>query len=491
MDRFISFLKSLRERQALLALLAVTFGLRVYAVLMAKGIAQDSAGYGFMARDFLKGDAAKALSSPLHPFYSFLISLVAFDPAHVEIAGRLLSLLFGTFTLIPLYYLIREEVGEAEALLAGLFYAFHPYLAVYSGMLLTEATYWGLLTLSIYFFWTGLKKEKAGRIIVSALLLAMAYLTRPEGIGYLFVFTVWIILYGGVKQGWAKKAILLAGLLVPFVILVIPYVVHLHGEMGQWLISKKALEAQGPLLTPSETSTRVHNLVRFLPFTLYHYLWAYHFTLWLFLFFGLVRARQREVKYEWFIASIILFHIVSLATFNPSTIRFSIPVVPLALFWAGAGVLELQRRFQKLNLSQPGKWVFVLVVLALMTQMPRSLRPERGHREYQQKAGIWMRENMVQDAIVMGNSPIEGFYAEREFVMMPLEIPQLGNPRKSYEEIIDFAKRKNVRYIFFNESASERNPDFVKSVSSSDLKELRTIEEKSGNNQIRIYEVLY
>ncbi len=102
-----------------------------------------------------------------------------------------------------------------------------------------------------------------------------------------------------------------------------------------------------------------------------------------------------------------------------------------------------------------------------------------------------MRENMAHNAIIMGNSPIEGFYAEREFVMMPPEIPLFGTPGKSYEEIIDFAKRKNVRYIFFNESASERNPGFVMSVCFSDLKEFHTIKGKDSDSQITIYEVLY
>lgn len=94
-NKIILFLKSLNERQLLLLILGITLGLRLYAVLMAKGIAYDSAGYGFMARDFLRHDFIKGLSSPFHPFYPFLISLVSFDPTHVEIAGRLLSYVLG------------------------------------------------------------------------------------------------------------------------------------------------------------------------------------------------------------------------------------------------------------------------------------------------------------------------------------------------------------------------------------------------------------
>ena len=165
-NKFIYFLKTFNERQILLLLIGITFALRLYAVLMAQGIAFDSAAYGFMARYFLKGDFIKGLSIPGHPLYPFLMSLFSLDSTHVEMAGRLLSLFFGTLTIIPLFYLVKEAIGQKEAIFSALFYSFHPYLVTYSGMLMTEATYWGLLVLSVYFFWTGLKKEKVWRAIL-------------------------------------------------------------------------------------------------------------------------------------------------------------------------------------------------------------------------------------------------------------------------------------------------------------------------------------
>ena len=90
----------------LLLLIGISFGLRLYAVLMAQGIANDSAAYGFIARDFLKGHFIKGLSSPAPPFYPFLIFLFSPDTTHVEITGRLISLFFGTLAIIPLFYLV-------------------------------------------------------------------------------------------------------------------------------------------------------------------------------------------------------------------------------------------------------------------------------------------------------------------------------------------------------------------------------------------------
>jgi len=53
-NKIILFLKLLTEKQILLILTGIAFGLRLYAVVTARGIVYDSASYGFMARDSLK-----------------------------------------------------------------------------------------------------------------------------------------------------------------------------------------------------------------------------------------------------------------------------------------------------------------------------------------------------------------------------------------------------------------------------------------------------
>ena len=243
-NKITLFFKSLNEKQILLILLGITFGLRLYAVLMAQGISYDGAHYGFVARDFLKDHFIKGLSSPAPPFYPFLISLFSMDTAHVEIIGRCLSLFFGTFTIIPLFYLVKKTIGQKEAIFSALFYTFHPSLVTYSGMMLTEATYWGLLILSVCFFWTGLNNKKVMKIMLSGFFLGLAYLTRPEGIGYIIIYLIWIVVDGILKRSWPKKFVFMGILILSVLIFVVPYVLYIHQETGQWLISKKAVDTQ-------------------------------------------------------------------------------------------------------------------------------------------------------------------------------------------------------------------------------------------------------
>lgn len=506
-NKFIYFLKTLNEKQVLLLLIGITFALRLYAVLMAQGIAIDSAAYGFMARYFLKGNFIKGLSIPGHPLYPLLMSLFSLDSTHVEMTGRLLSLFFGTLTIIPLFYLVKEAIGQKEAIFSALFYSFHPYLVTYSGMLMTEATYWGLLVLSVYFFWTGLKKEKVWRAMLSGFFLGLAYLTRPEGIGYILVYLIWAVVEGGLKKKWFKRSIFIGVLILTVFIFAIPYVIYIHQEAGQWLISKKAVAAQSDLLkeNPEQVDPSIgidqnkpvrgdskilwitHNIIQFLPSVTYRYLRAYHFSLWLLLFFGLIRVRRKGIEYELFIASLVLFHLISLSTFLPSSIRFSIPVIPLSLFWAGTGILEIKRYLEKIKISNSEKVIFLFVILAILIQLSESLKPERSFRAGQKKVGLWLKQNTPPDAIIMSNSPQEAFYADREWMFIPFGISTPGNPGKSYSEIICYAKTKGVRYILVNKNTHEMNPDFIESIQSTDLKEIF----RRADGGSTIYEVIY
>ena len=512
MDRMVLFLENVNGKRALLILGIITFGLRLYSVLAARGMAYDSTAYGSVARDFLKGDFVKGLSSPAHPFYPFLIYLISPDSAHVEIVGRVISLFFGTLTIVPLYYLAKEFIGEKRAILSSLFYAFHPYLVTYSGMLLTEATYWGLLTLSVYFFWTGLRREKVSKAILSGVFLSLAYLTRPEGMGYLLIFIIWGLFYGGFKKWGFKKIFFLGGVMLPFVILSSPYVIYIHHETGQWLISKKALDVQtqfleeergednpsaekgmdgqAPVRGAAKFLEVVNNIVRFIPFTAYHYLRAYDFALWLFLFFGLFRARSGEGKDEMFFASLVFFHLFSLSIFTWSCIRFSVPMIPLSLFWAGIGASEIQKCLKRIRISNPEKLFFLLILLILLIQLPQSLKPERGHRLGQREVGLWLKQNTPKGAVIMSNSPFEAFYAEREFILLPPGISRLGTPGKSYREIIRFAREKGVNYILTNKNTSGMNPDFEASINPMNLKEFHRFKEKD-RGWIIVYEVIY
>jgi hypothetical protein len=166
-----------------------------------------------------------------------------------------------------------------------------------------------------------------------------------------------------------------------------------------------------------------------------------------------------------------------------------VPLIPLSLFWAGVGVLEIRKYSRKMKISDPEKLTFLLVLFFILIQLPQSFRPERSHRAGQKEVGLWLKMNTPRDAIIMSNSPIEAFYAEREFVLLPQGISTPGERGKSYGEIIQFAREKGIRYILTNRFTSEMSPDFKESIRSTDLKEFYRYKERDGSFII-VYEVV-
>jgi len=350
------------------------------------------------------------------------------------------------------------------------------------------------------------------KIMLSGFFLGLAYLTRPEGIGYVLVYLLWIIVNGGLKKKWLKKFILIGVLILSVLIFVIPYVLYIHQETGQWLISKKAVDTQSHFIKknieeikPSKGSEQnkpvkgnskiiriARTIVHHFPSVLYHYLRAYHFSLWLFLFFGLIRVRRKGITDEWFLTSLVLFHLLSLSTIPHSTIRFSVPVIPLSLFWAGAGILEMKRYMEKIKIAIPENAIFLIIAVVILVQLPQSLKPERGHRTFQKKVGLWLKQNTPADAVIMSNSPQETFYADREFMILPEGSSPPRDPGKSYDEMIRYAKSKRVRYILIDKNAQERNPGFIDAIQSKGMSQTKDLKEvfRKVDQSLIIYEVI-
>jgi hypothetical protein len=333
--------------------------------------------------------------------------------------------------------------------------------------------------------------------MASSLPLALAYLTRPEGAGYLLVFIAWAAIAGGLTRGWARKTVLITGLVCLFVAASFPYLLEIRRETGHWLISKKALETQVRYMTVEQTKQEmrrpspkkrpverwkppgivrrlggiVSNVIQYLPFTIYYYLKAYHSALWIFLFLGLIRKRQEgeDHRYEWFLGSMVLFHLFSLATFIPSISRFSLPLIPISLLWAGAGVLLLQRFLKGRGVSEPARWIALLILLTASILLPLELRSVSEVREEQRVAGQWLKENTPPDAVIMSNSPREAFYAERDFIVLPPASPFRKEGEPSCQEVVRFARGRGAQYLLVNQNTPSYNQDFFESVSTGEL----------------------
>ncbi|HWT83808.1 MAG TPA: glycosyltransferase family 39 protein, partial [Candidatus Methylomirabilis sp.] len=180
----------------------------------------------------------------LHPpLYSALLAPFLGLWGDPEWAGRIVSAVMGGLWIWPTFWLARETTDEAVSWTAGLLVAFTPVAVEASTKVLSEATFGLCLTLLLACLSRSLRTGSWVWMSVTGVLGALATLARPEGMGYLFLAWVLLILapvcFGGC---WTRRAVLtrLAAVTLCWMALLYPYMALVHEQTGVWHWSGKA-----------------------------------------------------------------------------------------------------------------------------------------------------------------------------------------------------------------------------------------------------------
>ena len=126
------------------------------------------------------------------PVYPALIAVLDLIVKDFELAGILVSALFGAVLVLPVYHFTKEVFDTRTASVAALFTVFHPLLFAYSGSVLTESTYYFFVAMIAFLGWLAFARGRLLHIVLFSF-SSLAYLTKPEGVGFLFVFLLWVI----------------------------------------------------------------------------------------------------------------------------------------------------------------------------------------------------------------------------------------------------------------------------------------------------------
>jgi hypothetical protein len=159
----------------------------------------------------------------------------------MELSGTIISIIFGTFTVIAFYLIGKGIFDQRIAFVSSIILAFHPYAVRFSADIISESTYFFFFTSALglgFFAITG------GRLLLFALTgicTAFAYLTRPEGIGIIFIVICWCLLkdFVRIKIFLGKKLISILVLVISFLVIASPYLVYIKKETGVWHLTKK------------------------------------------------------------------------------------------------------------------------------------------------------------------------------------------------------------------------------------------------------------
>jgi len=244
-------------------LLTIAVLIRIFFLRFEYAVGWDEVNY-------LKLGASGAihrLNHVLHPYWSplypFFVALFGKMISNYELAGRLVSICFGTILIIPVYLFAEKYLSKKVAWFCSLLIAFFPMLIESSISALTESLYIFMAITGTVLGFLTLQKKSILLAVVTGGLFSLAYLTRPEGFGFLIVFVglaAPVLIYQIIKSHEYRLIFILLGTIVSFLIISSPYLYYLHQVTGKWTISSKgttnmqgsitAMENKGKKLNP-------------------------------------------------------------------------------------------------------------------------------------------------------------------------------------------------------------------------------------------------
>ncbi len=509
------------EKRHLIYVFLIALGLRSYVFLFTPVIGTDCYTYFSLAKDFVEGQYHNINYPPLYPIFIASFSLIT---GEYEVAGKLVALLFGVFTVFPLYFFARSLFGHKAAVITALLLAVNPTHVRLSADLMRETTHVFFFITSIYLTWHAIEGKSWRLYALLGVSVCLDFLTRVEGgVVLLCVIIPWLLLANGesLKKNLLQRALFLFIFLAPFLVLVSPYFMTIRGSDYIYGRVYKLIASERQVVHPKADGTKaahkkrlseadkihiwkekkrydmiflyiLHESARtlFLPYLPLLLVGFFRFSLpdstrgspsgfILRAFSVLTALRLRlaavDIRKEYFVLSLLAVYSVPLFRWaiTDCTVsgRYLLACVVLSLIWAGKGgeivVEELERKISipaapSMDFS---RYFLLFMAIIVFSALPKDLKVKRKHEISQKVAGYWIRDQYSGKLVVMGRVWKEGgkvaLYAQADLTRLLLVW--------SYRTVVSEARRYKADYlVFYKEdmrpkvySKIEQEGDFV------------------------------
>lgn len=152
-------------------------------------VSKDGCGWFLpLAREGVKGNWDAVFAHDQHPLFPILIVGARRIIDDEFLAGKCVSLVFGTIAAVPFFLLMRDIFGASTGLWAGWIFMCQPMLVEFSGDVVSESLYLCMLLWAVYFGHRVLRHGRLASSVGVGVFSAAAYWTRPEGAGVMMVF---------------------------------------------------------------------------------------------------------------------------------------------------------------------------------------------------------------------------------------------------------------------------------------------------------------
>jgi 4-amino-4-deoxy-L-arabinose transferase-like glycosyltransferase len=481
------------ETFRLAILLFISLLLSIYLFFRTYVISLDGAfQYIPIAKDFASGLFRKALSHNQQPLYSVLVAFVSQWVSDFELAGKLVSTLFGISMIFPVYFLGKRIFDRKVAFFSSLFLVVHPYVRRFSADVLKESTYLFFLATALCLAWKAIQEEKKYGFLFIPLFSAIAYLVRPDGFEVLLVVFFYVIFVKKFSIPMKKRTVILV-LFLSSCILFLPYLIHLREVRGVWTLSKaKSIGGMLGLEVMKDGVPFAQKILYSLKRLNLEILGIFHPVYIFLLLVGLTKKIFSPRKNgEGFLLSFGVLHYLVLFLMVLNTTvwgadkavqadhlsgRHVLPLLFIAIFWVGEGFMTIHQWISKKIESRslmlridpkrkPSIIFAVLLVVLLAMVLPKTLKPQRYERLPEKWAGIWIENQFGKGMTLFTTVPRVAYYADGNYQYIDFNKDRLDKIKASMSEkrALYLAIRER-EVIHFPENAETIKKDFVELV---------------------------
>lgn len=428
-----------------------------------------------LARRFAGGYWSGFLHPYWTPLYPLMIGVATWFFDSLIFPSLLISIIAGSLAAPLTYFLVRQSYGDREALIAAALAVFYPHLLNSVFAIGTENIYLLLITGLLVVGWKALRGDSPKDYFLTGILIGLAYLTRPEGFGYLGFFGL-LILARNLRQdknAARSPLIKIAALLLGFSILAAPYVFYLRGETGTWTISAKsdANFAAGIYSEEIEPETaEQENFLKVFSYNLLdiHKNFPYLFPIFLLIFVALglfgERWNKSRTERETYLLFFCLVTVFGYAATVVQTRYFYI-LLPVLFGWTARGIVLMSRWLkhsaqiwmpEKFSLSaRSGTFAGLFLILIYIYVLPLNFFMRTREKAWQttayeeRDAGLWLKQHGKPSAYIFSANQRPVFYAEGR---------QMSPTSTEIEKILTEIKEKKVEYVIAGDRSLKRNP---------------------------------
>jgi 4-amino-4-deoxy-L-arabinose transferase-like glycosyltransferase len=501
------------DRRAILSLFATSLAIRlIWLLSYPRVIENEGAQYLRLAQNLFAHRGYMAMRGPVtmvSPLYSILIGMVSFLSPAPEFAGRLISLLSGAILPVLIFLIALKIHGRRTAYAAAILATLHPLLIALSATVYSEGLYLALLMAALYA--TLVTFEGGHRLapVFAGACVGLAYLARPEGLLYAFLFAFWIVaaswfMRSPVRDPVKRSAVLLTVSIVfalPFIVFLTQKTERFYWEgkssindnlvlrMKSGMNQQQANSGLGPngsedgvgLEDDQFLYARTHPVALPVKFHLIADGWGLRFLdvirdlrsanylgspiVWLLAAAGLLGGKWKRVRlaHEGLLCAMTALLLFILGSMHFIWDRFLFPILPFLVLWAAHGAVILYEWVDGIWMRKLTgmKWYGrgfalalpvsgVLLLLVVSARGVGDLGEITEARAVELKAaGLWIASQSNGEKTVMTIGMVVPFYAGATARILPYT---------DSSSALAYLRQKNPNFIVLRRDESNQRP---------------------------------